>query len=71
MTQKNLDYTGFTNLAIFEDGSWISPAQDAYGETTAIAIWTTQGYQVREGLETVTEFCDRDGIFLDPESGEK
>lgn len=68
MTQKTLDYTGFSDLAIFDDGSWVAPAGNARdGKRFAVAVWTTNGYEVRKGFERVAKFCDADRCFLDPE----
>lgn len=48
MADKKLDYQGFTDLAILENGEFVAPASAAGGEYLAKAEWTPQGYQVAE-----------------------
>lgn len=45
---KKLDYQGYTDLAILQNGDFIAPASAAAGEYLAKAEWTSQGYQVAE-----------------------
>lgn len=46
---ENLAYQGFDDVALLEDGSWVSPASSAYGQDYCLFVWTSQGYRHSEG----------------------
>ncbi len=65
-TMKPLVYTGFTNICVYADGSYISPAVgDSDG---AIAVWTVEGYVFSEDerprLPFDAPYIDADNVYL-------
>lgn len=51
-----MNYTGYTDVAIKEDGSWISPASAGSGLVTLdVFVWDGDDYR-NDAHETVEEF---------------
>jgi hypothetical protein len=55
---KRLDYTGYNDVAVYDDGSWISPASSARSDDDfQVAVWDGEGYKVRRQTDDPDEFA--------------